>query len=77
MKIQFHESTWVLKSEGGGFTGHYTTTAFHIKPELIDVKSVTKDKCGTSSVIWVATDGCCDGENVFLINVPISKFKVV
>ena len=76
-KIQFHELTWVLKQEGGGFDGHYTTKATQINPVPFGVLSVEKDKKNQCSRIHVWSDGAADGNNSFLINVPNGLFKQI
>ena len=73
--IQFVEEVWLLKSFGGGFTGHYTIKAVKIGTEPIGVLSVIKDKDKQCSKIHVWSDGACDGYNYFLINVPNGLFK--
>jgi len=77
LKIKFHTATWVLKQEGGGFGGHYQTRATLIDPVEFGVLSVTKDKNGQYSKIHVWSDGCVDGMNCFLINVPNGLFKII
>lgn len=75
-KIQFHETTWVLKKEGGGFDGHYNVKAAQIKPEPFGVLKVDRDKNGSCDIL-VWSDGACDGNRCYLINVPYGKFKQV
>jgi len=76
-KIQFHERTWVLKQEGGGFGGHYSTRAAQIDPVPFGVLSVEKDKKAQCSRIHVWSDGATDGNNCFLVNVPNGLFKQI
>lgn len=76
-KIQFHEATWVLKEEGGGFDGHYNTSAIQIPPGPFEVLSVKRDKKKQCSEIHVWSDGCCDGSNCYLINVANGLFKEI
>lgn len=77
LKIKFNTATWVLKQEGGGISGHYQTRATLIDPVEFGVLSVTKDKKGQCSKIHVWSDGCTDGMNCFLINVPNGLFKII
>ena len=76
-KIQFHKRTWVLKREGGGFVGRYNTRASEIDPIPFGVLSVEKDKKTQCSRIHVWSDGACDGQNCFFINVPNGLFKQI
>ncbi len=76
-KIQFYEQTWVLKQEGGGINGHYETRATLLYPVPFGVLSVSKDKKKGRSTIHVWSDGCIDGDNCFLINVPNGLFKQI
>lgn len=76
-KIQFHEDTWVLKSEGGGFGGHYNIRATKLVNVPFGVLFVEKDKKTQYSQIHVWSDGCIDGDNCFLINVPNGLFKQI
>lgn len=76
-QIQFHKPTWVLKSEGGGFDGRYNTKAVEIDSIPFGVLSVDKDKKTQCSRIHVWSDGCMDGDNLFLINVPNGLFKQI
>ena len=77
-KIQFHKPTWCLmKYTVCGFSGTTAVKAIEIKPEEFGVLSVSKDKKSQCSKIWVASDGCCDGDNWWLINVPNGLFKQV
>lgn len=77
-KIKFHKRTWVLMEYTTcGFTGATAVKAIEVKPEAFGVLSVNKDKKTQCSRIWVASDGCCDGNNWWLINVPNGLFKQV
>ena len=76
-KIQFYEATWVLKQEGGGLSGHYNTRATMIAPISFGVLSVEKNKKTQCSRIHVWSDGCIDGDNCFLINVPNGLFREI
>ena len=77
IKIKFNEATWVLKQEGGGFSGDYQTRATLIDPIEFGVLSISKDKSHQCSKIHVWSDGCNDGQNCFLINVPNGLFKII
>lgn len=66
-----------MKQEGGGFAGHYNTKATLIEPVEFGVLFIEEDKKTQSSKIHVWSDGCHDGKNCFLINVPNGMFEVV
>lgn len=77
-QIEFIEDTWVLKQEGGGFCGHYDTRATLIKGKTpFGVLSVNKDKKKECFNIHVWSDGCCNGQDAFLINVPEGSFNII
>ncbi len=76
MKIKFKEPTWCVKSEGGGLTGHYNHKATLIEPVEFEVHSIEKFKKEGYSNIHVYTDGCCDGNNIFLLNIPNALYEV-
>lgn len=78
-KIEFSEATWVIKEYTGGFNGRVC------KRELSEITgktpfgvlSVDKDKKKQCSTIWVWSDGRCDGDRCYLINVPNGLFKEI
>jgi hypothetical protein len=76
-QIQFYEDTWCLKKEGGGFDGYYNTKAVLIAPEPFNVLSIYRDKKRGFSDIHVWSDGCMDGRNYYLINVPNGLFREI
>lgn len=77
-KIMFHEPTWVIKQEGGGFAGQYRTVAVQVKGKTeFGVLSVENHKKQGYSNIWVWSDNCADGQNCHFLNVPNALFKRV
>lgn len=74
-KIKFIESEYVIKVISGGFDGQFERVrTIHIGTEPFGVLSVEKNKKKGCSRIHVWSDGCCDGYNCYLINVPNGAF---
>lgn len=77
MKIQFIEPTWVVESYGGGFAGIYNQRAVKVDSVPIEVINVDRDKKKQCSRIFAWSDGHCDGQCAFWINVPNGLFKIL
>ncbi len=77
MKIKFHEETWALKEESGGFEGVYIVSASLIKPEAFEIMSLATNDEINYSTILVYTDDFMDGYTTRLLNVPNCLFKVL
>lgn len=77
MKIQFIEPTYVIEAYGGGFIGHYNHRVIKLTIDPIEVINVDRDKKKQCSRIFAWSDGHCDGQNKFWLNVPNGLFKIL
>jgi hypothetical protein len=74
--IQFYETSWVLEKRTGGFAGDSKVTAVQVTSlHAIPVRGITRSKKKQCSDIFWSDDGCMDGYQVHLINVPNGLFK--
>lgn len=77
MKIRFKKDIWLVKSEGGGFAGTYINKATMIEGQIdFDIISISK-KTEYSVDIFVWSDGNCDGECLFILNVPKNTYDII
>jgi hypothetical protein len=76
MKIKFYKRTWCLERYTiCGFTGTTAVRAIQVLPEKFEIVSIEREKRFVN--IHAETDGCLDGENRWLINVPTALFEEI